>query len=325
MENQSSFVIKSHSLQCGPPRTGHAPVSYHDTRLEKELHHSNVKYVQPVKVVPDGPPVPAVLVSKGHTRNDYAAPSYNAPKPVYQAPKPTYDKPRYDGYGAPKANDAAPTSYSPPKPTYNAPSPTYGAPKPSYQPPPVSGLDSYSAPKPSYNAPSSSYGAPKPTYNAPSSSYGVPKPTYNAPPTYHSKSDTVDHVGIKRESVDHSHSHAPIGHHDHSHNHNHGHNHGGQDQGHRQGRLEECICMPANQCPSHSVMPFGNGVGGGFGNGQQNAPLRQDVTPLQDYSGLIDPRIKADSDIVAAGEHDQDDTLDLEEAIDDKIDSNRAR
>ena len=79
--------------------------------------------------------------------------------------------------------------------------------------------------------------------------------------------------------------------------------------------------MPANQCPSHSVMPFGSG----FGNGQHNAPLRQDVTPLQDYSGLIDPRIKADSDIVAAGEHDQDDTLDLEEAIDDKIDSNRAR
>ena len=296
--------------------------------------------MQPVKVVPDGPPVPAVLVSKGHgvTRNDYSPPSYNAPKPVYQAPKPTYDKPKYDGYGAPKANGAAPTSYSPPKPTYNAPSPTYGAPKPSYQPPP-SGLDSYSAPKPSYNAPSSGYGAPKPTYNAPSSSYGAPKPTYNAPsssygvpkPTYNapysslSKSDSNDHVGIKRESVDH-HGHAPIGHdhghgHGHNHNHNHDHNHNhGHDQGQRQGRLEECICMPAGQCPTHSVMPFGGGHGL-----QQNAPLRQDVTPLQDYSGLIDPRIKTNSDIVAAGEHDKDDTIDLDAAIDDKIDGNRAR
>ena len=39
--------------------------TYSDHRTHKELHHSNVKYVQPVKVVPDGPPVPAVLVSKG--------------------------------------------------------------------------------------------------------------------------------------------------------------------------------------------------------------------------------------------------------------------
>ena len=299
--------------------------------------------MQPVKVVPDGPPVPAVLVSKGgHSviQNDYTAhSSYGAPKPVYQAPKPTYDKPKYDGYGAPKANDAAPTSYSPPKPTYNAPSPTYGAPKPSYQPPPSSSLDSYSAPKPTYNppkptynAPSSSYGAPKPTYNAPSPSYGGPKPTYNAP-SYSSlsKSDSSDRLGIKRESVDH-HGHAPVGH-DHSHNHNHHHGSNlGHDQGHRQGRLEECICMPAAQCPSHSVMPFGGGhnlqqnaFGGGHGGLQQNAPLRQDVTPLQDYSGLIDPRIKINSDIVAAGEHGEDDTIDLEEAIDDKVDSNRAR
>ena len=337
-------------MQCGPPPP---PVSYHNDRIHKELTHNNVKYVQPVKVVPDGPPVPAVLIGKGHgvTRNDYSAPSYTAPKPVYQAPKPTYEKPRYDGYGAPKANDAAPTSYSPPKPTYDAPRPGYNAPAPSsgYQ----SGLDSYSAPKPTYDAPSSEYGAPKPTYNAPSSSYGVPKaPSYA--PSY-SKSDSVGgQLGIKRESVGHGghHNHAPLGHshgggHDHahshnhgngqglqhSHNHNHGHGHshglghnhgGGQDneQGQRQGRLEECVCMPAGQCPSQSVMGFGFG---GHRPQQQHAPLRKDVTPLQDYSGLIDPRIKATSDIVAAGEHDEDDTIDLDEVIDDKIDSNRAR
>ena len=80
--------------------------------------------------------------------------------------------------------------------------------------------------------------------------------------------------------------------------------------------------MPRDQCPTHSVMP---GFLGGHSNLQQNAPLRQDVTPLQDYSGLIDPRIKISSDIVAAGEHDEDDTIDLEEAIYDKIDTNRAR
>jgi len=106
------------------------------------IDHSNIEYVQPVRVVPDGPPIPAVSVHKKQDfGNSYDAPidSYGAPKPSYGAPAPSYNPPK--------------SSYGPPKPIYNA--------------------------KPTYDAPQSSYGVPVSNYNSPvyipsSSGYDAP-------------------------------------------------------------------------------------------------------------------------------------------------------
>merc|ERR1712072_588943 len=120
-----------------------------------------VQYVQPVKVVPVGQPIPAVA-AEGF---QYTVPAEN--------PIANRDFSVSSGYGAP--------SYAPPKPSYGAPKPSYGAPQPSYN-----------APKPTYGAPnsvpSSEYGAPKPSYNAPSVTYGSPLSSYDS---LTSKLDTV--------------------------------------------------------------------------------------------------------------------------------------
>lgn len=321
-------------------------------------HHGNIQYVQPVKVIPHGPPVAAVPIKGGGARpsSGYGAPaavssSYGAPKPSYQPPS--------SGYGAPKP------SYQAPKPGYKAPSSGYGAPKPSYQLP----SSGYGAPKPAYQPPSSGYGAPKPTYNAPKPTYGAPKPTYGAPVTsygaptyinsYHSKRDspassssaaslssTFRHpfqtnfgeASTKRDlSIGDSSHHGHHGHHGAHGSHGHGghghhntfshpghhsnvdltagtsfsstpqhgsggvhhghHNSPHQGQSHRQGRKDECYCVPTSQCPSSSVMSGG----------------------AQDYSFLIDPRTRPGVHIVAA---EDDDSIDLGEA---SFENNRAR
>merc|ERR1711874_680442 len=115
-----------------------------------------VQYVQPVKVVPVGQPIPAV-----------AAEGFEYTVPV-QNPIANRDFSVSSGYGAP--------SYAPPKPSYGAPKPSYGAPKPTYGAP----KPTYSAPKPSYGAPKPSNSAqkPKPSYRAPKPSSGGTKPRY---------------------------------------------------------------------------------------------------------------------------------------------------
>merc|ERR1712018_143471 len=125
------------------------------------IHHGQIQYVQPVKVVAHGAPIPAIPVSNNnYYRPPPKKPSYNPPKPAYGPPKPSYNAPS-PSYGAP--------SYAAPKPSYDAPSDEYGVP-------------AYNAPKPSYNAPKPSYNPPKPSYDSPISSYGAPiAPVYNAP------------------------------------------------------------------------------------------------------------------------------------------------
>jgi len=235
-----------------------------------------------VKVVPVGQPIPAVAahgfqytvpaenpianrdfsVSSG-----YGAPTYEAPKPSYNAPKPSY--------GAPKP------TYGAPKPTYGAPKPTYGAPKPTYKEPSVSyGPPSYDTPttgyrgpKPSYNAPSAEYGAPKPGYNAPSVTYGAPLTSYDS---LTSKFDTVSsfQTSFSAEGSEYSEKARPV----------------------REGRLDECYCVPVAQCPANKIL------GSSF----------------KDYSNLINPRVK-NSDIgitapVARTLIDTDDLEDTKEA-----------
>merc|ERR1712072_750218 len=231
-----------------------------------------VQYVQPVKVVPVGQPIPAVAaegfdytvpVENPIANRDfsvssgYGAPSYSAPKPSYGAPKPTY--------GAPKP------TYGAPKPTYDAPKPTYGAPKPTYKEPSVSyGPPSYNTPttgyrgpKPSYNAPNTHYGAPHAHNSVPTSEYGAPKPSYNAPsatygsPSYDSLTSKLDTVSsfqtsFSAEGSDYSEKARPV----------------------REGRLDECYCVPVAQCPANKIL------GSSF----------------KDYSNLINPRVK-NSDI----------------------------
>jgi hypothetical protein len=101
----SQLITKTIFLQC--PSSSHSN-SYDGSRSHREFSHGNVKYVQPVKVVPDGPPVPAILIAKGHgvDRDSHVSNSYGVPKPSYNAPS--------SGYGAPKPSYNAPT-----KPTYD--------------------------------------------------------------------------------------------------------------------------------------------------------------------------------------------------------------
>ena len=223
-----------------------------------------------MKVVPVGQPIPAVAaegfqytvpaenpianrdfsVSSGYGAPSYSAPSYEAPKPSYGAPKPTY--------GAPKP------TYDAPKPSYAAPKPTYIEPSVGYGPPssntPTTG---YRGPKPSYNAPTTHYGAPHAHNSVPSSEYGAPKPTYNAPsanygsPSYDSLTSKLDTVSsfqtsFSAEGSDYSEKARPV----------------------REGRLDECYCVPVAQCPANKIL------GSSF----------------KDYSNLINPRVK-NSDI----------------------------
>merc|ERR1711913_177919 len=99
-----------------------------------------VQYVQPVKVVPVGQPIPAV-----------AAEGFEYTVPV-QNPIANRDFSVSSGYGPP-SYDTPTTGYRGPKPSYNAPTSQYGAPN---------------------SVPSSEYGAPQPSYSAPSVSYGSP-------------------------------------------------------------------------------------------------------------------------------------------------------
>jgi len=258
-----------------------------------DIHHGQIQYVQPVKVVAHGSPIPAIPVGYGPPPK---RPSYNPPRPAYGPPKPSYNQPS-SSYGAP--------SYAAPKPSYDAPSSGYGAPS----------KPSYNAPKPSYDAPSSNYGAPsKPSYNAPKPSYGAPKPSYNRPkPSYDSPVSSYgapissaygapsqgsrfernqapefidsngdvfqtafddysdDYTNTNREdSVQHHHHHSgsgnhhlnqftatPQGHGDHG-NHDgnaqHHQSHGGHSDREPKDLDLDCYCVPVEQCPTTSVM-----------------------------------------------------------------------
>jgi len=260
-----------------------------------------VQYVQPVQVVPVGQPIPAVAaegfqytvpVENPIANRDFSVssgygapkPSYGAPKPSYGAPKPSYGAPK-PSYGAPKPSYGAPQpSYDAPKPSYGAPTPTYNEPSVSYGPPsydtPTSG---YRGPKPSYNAPSSQYGAPQGSNSVPSSEYGAPKPTYNEPSvtygtpltSYKSASSKLDTISsfqttFSGEASDFTEKGRPV----------------------REGRLDECYCVPVAQCPTDKIL--GNSY--------------------KDYSNLINPRVKSsDIGITAPVARTLIDTEDLEE------------
>jgi hypothetical protein len=158
---------------CSNDKRGSQSNRYHTSG--QEIHHGSVKYVQPVKVIPHGSPIPAIPLHN----YDPSQPSYNPPKPSYNPPSSSYGAPSKPTYNANSVS-----SYSPPKPSYDPPKPSYNPPKPSYNPP----KPSYDPPKPSYDPPKPSYNPPKPSYNPPSSSYGAPKPTYNAnKPSYNNK------------------------------------------------------------------------------------------------------------------------------------------
>jgi len=265
--------------------------------------HSAIQYVQPVKVVPDGPPVPAVAVHGGKARAPAPSSNYgSSSKPVYKKPsykpnKPTYtnNKPTYSGqpylsstYNAPKPNyeaisskpsyNAPSSGYDAPKPSYNAPSsgydapnPTYDAPKPTYIAPE---RPTYEAPIPTYSAPT--YEAPKPTYDAPKPSYNPPKPSYNPPSSgYGAPSSGYETPTFSRvdrdESID-----ATAG--------------PGQEiyepelgldrddhpveSQREQRRLEECYCVPAAQCPVGSIQnilsSFASAPNNAFNTGANN-------------------------------------------------------
>merc|ERR1719350_323187 len=200
-----------------------------------KLSDVGIQYVQPVKVVPYGDPVAAV-----DAQGQFSVP--------VDSPHGS-DRQFNTGYGAPS------TSYGAPKPSYGAPKPSYGAPKPTYGAP----SSSYGPPKPSYEAPSTDYGAP-------STDYGAPAPVYAPPPAKYGGSSygapsapvvKASNVRDQRETDFQT-----------SFNTN-----SGSDVSRptREGRLDECYCVPVAQCPSNNI------VGGVF----------------KDYSALINPRVKA--------------------------------
>merc|ERR1719350_1513305 len=207
-----------------------------------KLSDVGIQYVQPVKVVPYGDPVAAV-----DAQGQFSVPD--------DSPHGS-DRQFNTGYGAPS------TSYGAPKPSYEAPKPSYGAPKPTYGAP----SSSYGPPKPSYEAPSTDYGAPSTDYGAPSTDYGAPAPVYAPPPAKYGGSSygapsapvvQTSNVRDQRETDFQT-----------SFNTN-----SGVDVSRptREGRLDECYCVPVAQCPSNNI------VGGVF----------------KDYSALINPRVKA--------------------------------
>ena len=123
------------------------------------------------------------------------------------------------------------------------------------------------------------------------------------------------------------------------------------DTGNREGRELDCYCVPAEQCPSSSIMnAFGltsnhvqhhnqhnnninnhhnNHISNNVNAGQRPAreQLPEQQRPVKDYSNLINPRILP-KDIVAVGSNDKadaedHDTLDLTEEA--SFENNRAR
>ena len=319
-------------LQCETKTTHiihHPPPSYHHQSghgsAKSGYTHHNIEYVQPVKVVPHGPPIAAVPVGSS---GSITTSSHHSVSSGYGAPKPSgsYGAPVSSGYGAPKPS----SSYGAPKPSYHAPSSTsYGAPKPSYH-----------STSSSYGPPKSSYQVPKPSYDAGIDSYGAPvKPSYNPPPTYSSSYSSKREIvsgghsehshpfqtdfsdtGVKRDigASHHGLHNTFTGHsgnidltsgttftsHKVGHVHNTGNRGFGQSSttsGNRQGRRDECYCVPAAKCPADSIMNRGG-------------------SSFQDYSQLIDPRIKPNVDIIAAEEED---SIDLGAAT--VVNNNRAR
>jgi len=186
-----------------------------------------IQYVQPVRVVPYGEPVPAV-----QAEGQYSVPvdtdrqfttSYGAPQPSYGAPKPSYGAPK-PSYGAPTLDYGAP---SPSKPTYEAPKPSYKAPAPVYAPPPAK-----------YSPPTDGYGAPAaPAVSKVSSTRDQRETDF--------QTSFSTHVDTLPENA------RPT----------------------REGRRDECFCVPVGQCPAANV-----------------------VGATKDYSALINPRVKT-SDI----------------------------
>ena len=260
----------------------------------------NLKYVQPVKVVPIGDPVPAITLNNKYTptftysneRSSFAAPqsSFSAPQATYGAPSPSY---------------AAPSpSYAAPSTTYGAPKPSYSATKakPVYKKPSYSSGSSYAAPavSSSYAAPavSLSYAAPavSSSYSAPSSgsfsSVSAPQISSGVTNSYGSgvsssfgsgvsssfgsgvtssfgsgvtssfgsgvSSSSSYTTGFSQQAL--SGSYTP------------------QNRPVREGRIEECYCVSATQCPRHLV----------------SGPT------TKDYAALIDPRVKSSDSIIAA-------------------------
>ncbi len=109
-------------FQCNEEKTFKTGGSRNYHSSGGNIHHGSIQYVQPVRVVPHGSPIPAIPV-KG---------SYSPPRPSYSAPKPSYNAPS-SSYGAPPASSYG----APSKPTYNAGNPNsltqgYSAPKPDY-------------------------------------------------------------------------------------------------------------------------------------------------------------------------------------------------
>ena len=105
---------------------------------------------------------------------------------------------------------------------------------------------SYGAP--SHNTATHSFGAPLSTYNPPSSD-NVPSSGYRGPQTSTRKIDNLELYQTQFSS-----SSAP-----------------GPARPVRSGRLDQCYCVPAAQCPANKIM----------GN-----------SPQKDYSKLINPRVK---------------------------------
>ena len=314
-----SYNAPKPSYEAPKPAYGPPPKPSYDAP-------SKPSYNAPNQLKPSYKPTYKANPSLTTSGSSYDAPKPNysqvssnsAPSTGYNAPKPSYNAPS-DSYGGPNVQD----SYTAPKPSYNAPKPSYNAPKPSYNAPSSSygaPSNSYGAPKPSYNPPSSSYGAPSSTYGAPSS-YQAPKPSYNPPsssygspgfsrfdsnvePEYDDSDDVfqTNFDTIRRDGVDHHHGghHGSHGHHGQHHDQHHGNHHHAHGQNgnpflsnpesHRTGRAEECVCVPAAQCPHQSVMASLSG--------------------FQDYSSLVDPRtLPSDIDSILQAEHL--DTLDL--------------
>jgi hypothetical protein len=219
-----------------------------------------------------GNPVPAVAVGNQpyiptqtvYTGNDRAFGSYEAPKPSYSPPRPVY---------VPK------TSYNPPKPSYSAPSSSYGAPSSSYGAP----TSTYNAPAPTYNAPSSSYGAPTSSYGAPTSSFGSSSSNYGVASSGGFSSYQTPKQSFQTGFIDeYSETLRPT----------------------REGRLEECYCVPVAQCPVGQV------IGGGAG--ATSTTLKE--SPPKDYSALINPRVKNTELNITAAEEQLSDDIPVENA-----------
>ena len=322
-------------LQCSEDKTFNLGGSKRHTGI----NHGTIQYVQPVKVVPHGDPIPAVPINSHRPSYSAPKPSYNAPSPSYGAPskpqtnnkpayKPTYKatnnggstydapKPNYSqvkmsvssGYSAPSEEYGAP-SYNAPKPSYNAPKPSYNAPKPSYNAPTS---DSYGAPLAnSYGAPKPSYNPPKPSYNPPSSSYGAPSSSYGFNRHDGGHGGNIEYDDYEGEDVfqtnfDYVDREGAGGHHHHGNHHG---NHHANHHGDHHGNHHE----PHNHHGNHHE---------GHRTGRKDecycVPAAQCPSQsimsassgFQDYSALVNPRTLP-SGIDSILENEEVDTLDL--------------